>query len=136
MANPGIANLRVPTSAQAREYGRLGGLASAEAKRRRKAVREDLFELLEIPLSDTPLEEVASFKEFGKKNVTLQQAMIMKQIYKALVDGDTTAFRELMRMAGASEESVNLNVNGAVAVENPYAGLTEEQLLKLIAADE
>lgn len=40
-------NLRVPTSEEAREMGRKGGLASAEARRKRKTLREELLALLE-----------------------------------------------------------------------------------------
>lgn len=40
-------NLKVPTSDQAREYGRKGGIASAEAKKKRKTLREELLLLLE-----------------------------------------------------------------------------------------
>ena len=39
-------NLRVPTSEEAREMGRKGGKASAEARARRKTLREELLVLL------------------------------------------------------------------------------------------
>ena len=43
----GIANLRPPsTSAQAREWGRLGGIASGEARRKRASLRDELVALL------------------------------------------------------------------------------------------
>lgn len=39
-------NLRVPTSEQARKNGRKGGKASAEARKRRKTLKEELLLLL------------------------------------------------------------------------------------------
>ena len=40
-------NLRVPTSEQAREYGRRGGKASQKKRKERKALREQLLAILE-----------------------------------------------------------------------------------------
>lgn len=40
-------NLRTPSSSEAREIGRKGGLASAEARKRRKTLKEELLLLLE-----------------------------------------------------------------------------------------
>lgn len=41
MAN--VQNLKTPTSKQAREYGRKGGIASAKAKKKRKEFKEALL---------------------------------------------------------------------------------------------
>lgn len=40
-------NLRVPTSEEARKIGRKGGLASAESRRKRKTLKEELLLMLE-----------------------------------------------------------------------------------------
>ena len=40
-------NLKTPTSEQAREYGRKGGLKRAENEKKRKTLREELLALLE-----------------------------------------------------------------------------------------
>lgn len=42
----GKDNLRVPTSEQAREYGRRGGIKSAEARAKRKTLKQELQYLL------------------------------------------------------------------------------------------
>lgn len=44
MAN--LQNLRTPTSEEARELGRKGGLASAAARKKRKTLREELLSML------------------------------------------------------------------------------------------
>lgn len=46
MAN--IENLRIPTSEEAREIGRKGGIASGEARREKKAMRQVLQECLNM----------------------------------------------------------------------------------------
>lgn len=46
MAN--IENLKVPTSEEARENGRKGGIASGKARREKKTMRETLEMLLEM----------------------------------------------------------------------------------------
>ena len=47
-------NLKVPTSEQAREYGRKGGKASGEARRRKKELKELLEIALSQPCKDNP----------------------------------------------------------------------------------
>lgn len=45
-------NLKVPSSEEARKYGSKGGKASAEARKRRKTMREALSMILELPASN------------------------------------------------------------------------------------
>jgi len=47
MANDG--NLRAPTTEEARERGRKGGIASGESRRRKREIREMLEEYLAMP---------------------------------------------------------------------------------------
>lgn len=87
---------------KAAENGRKGGIASGVAKRKKKAMREVLEELLALPLNDldTP-EKVKSFLDFGKnKNVTIEQAVLMAQIVKAITKGDTKAAAFIRDTAG------------------------------------
>jgi hypothetical protein len=81
------------TPEQRRENGRKGGIASGEAKRRKKAMRERLEVLLELPLKEGRSADLDSIKNFAAlkgKNITVQDAMMLAQIQKAL-KGDTTA---------------------------------------------
>lgn len=129
-------NLRVPTSEEARRNGRKGGLASAASRRRKKELQERIQLYLSLPINDAdPIEDVKSFKDFGKKNTTLMDGVIMKQVYKAFVNGDTKAFESLCRMGGMLEENVAVQVAGSIDVTNPYAGLSEEELRKLAQDD-
>ena len=56
MPNP--ENLRVPSSSEARKNGSAGGRASGEARRRKRAMREVLDDLLQMPLKRGELKNV------------------------------------------------------------------------------
>ena len=76
-----------------REMGRKGGIASGEAKRAKKAMKECLEVLLEMTLKSgrgVDIETVKNFASLKCKNITVQDAMMIAQIQKAL-KGDTNA---------------------------------------------
>lgn len=100
-----------------REVGRKGGIASGEAKRRKKAMREILEVLLEMPLNDNKCHDVEDIKAFGKlrdKNVSVQTAMMIKQVQKAL-KGDLAA-AEFIRDTSGQKPKDNVNIGGALPV--------------------
>lgn len=81
------------TPEQRRENGKKGGIASGEAKRRKKAMRERLEVLLDLPLKSGKRADLDSIKNFAAlkgMNITVQDAVMLAQIQKAL-KGDTTA---------------------------------------------
>lgn len=107
---PNLENLKVPTSEEARRNGAAGGRASGEARRRRKAMREVLDELLSMPLRKGALKEIESLADLagpngkinllnGKVNVTVEQAMLLAQILQA-INGNTKAATFLRDTAG------------------------------------
>lgn len=107
---PNLENLKVPTSEEARKNGAAGGRASGEARRRRKAMREVLDELLELPLRKGVIKELQSLADLagpngkinllnGKVNVTVEQAVLLAQILQA-INGNTKAATFLRDTAG------------------------------------
>ena len=112
----GIDNLRTPTTEEARERGKKGGIASGKARRKRKALQETLNELFSMPIKDGKLNNLESIKSLAGikgKNITVQEATVLAQIQKAL-KGDTRAAMLLIEMLGkdtagnaAQEESHN-----------------------------
>ena len=107
---PNLENLKVPTSEEARRNGAAGGRASGEARRRRKAMREVLDELLELPLRKGVIKELQSLADLagpngkinllnGKVNVTVAQAVLLAQILQA-INGNTKAATFLRDTAG------------------------------------
>ena len=80
-------NLRVPTSSEARENGKKGGIASAESRKRKKLLRECIDELLA--------------KEYTSEGKTLtgSEALAVTLMKKAM-KGDVKAFEVLRDTAG------------------------------------
>lgn len=89
----GIENLKTPTTAEARQRGSLGGIASGKARRERKAMKETLETLLSMPLKngqEADLDEIQSLAATKGKNISVQEAIMLAQIQKAM-KGDTKA---------------------------------------------
>lgn len=115
MAKNEFANM---TPEQRRENGRKGGIASGEAKRKKKAMRERLEILLELPLKagkGVDLEVIKNFAALKGKNITVQDAMMIAQIQKAL-KGDTNAAAFVRDTAGENpsvkvEADVDMDLN-------------------------
>lgn len=81
------------SESERRECGRKGGIASGEAKRRKKAMRERLNILLEMALKGgrkNDLEAIKNFSDLKGANVSVSDAILIAQIQKAM-KGDTTA---------------------------------------------
>lgn len=86
----------------AKELGRLGGIKSGESKRRKKEMREAVNILLDMPLKSGRIfdvEEVKSLANLKGKNLTVEQAMLVVQVQKAL-RGDTNALLFLRDTSG------------------------------------
>lgn len=106
------------TPEQRRENGRKGGIASGEAKRKKKAMRERLEILLELPMRSgkgADLENIKNFAALKGKNITVQDAMMIAQIQKAL-KGDTTAAAFVRDTAGENpsvkvESDIDMELN-------------------------
>ena len=115
MAKNEFANM---TPEERRENGRKGGIASGEAKRKKKAMRERLEILLELPIRSgkgADLEAIKNFAALKGKNITVQDAMMIAQIQKAL-KGDTTAAAFVRDTAGENpsvkvEADVDMDLN-------------------------
>ena len=106
------------TPEERRELGRKGGIASGEAKRKKKAMRERLEILLDLPLKsgkEYDLDAIKNFAALKGKNITVQDAMMIAQIQKAL-KGDTTAAAFVRDTAGENpavkvEADVDMDLN-------------------------
>lgn len=115
MAKNEFANM---TPEERRENGRKGGIASGEAKRKKKAMRERLEILLELPIRSgkgADLDSIKNFAALKGKNITVQDAMMIAQIQKAL-KGDTTAAAFVRDTAGENpavkvEADVDMDLN-------------------------
>lgn len=82
MPKNGIDNLKPPrTKDEARERGQNGGKASGEARRRKKALKEEFEILLSMPLADKALQD--NLSALGVKvngSMTIQTALTAAMI--------------------------------------------------------
>lgn len=85
-----------PTEKQ-REIRRLGGIASGEARRRKKQISELTAQMLECALRDgKPIRKLCP--DLGDDDLTVSAAMVAGQIQSA-IKGNTSAFIELTKQA-------------------------------------
>lgn len=110
-----------------------GGKKSGEARRRKKTMRENLEILLSMPLNTgkvADIEKGKNLKEFAGQNITVEQAIILAQVKRAM-KGDQYAFEMIRDLIG--EKPVNKSeVNATVQNNNPFEGLSTDELKKLI----
>ena len=115
---------------QAVECGRKGGIASGEAKRRKRDAKEIIEIFLSMNINNgkkADIEGIKNFMDMQGKNITVEEAMHLKMVQKAL-KGDLNAYNMALSIIGdkpAEKVKVEANVN-------PMAELTTEELRKLI----
>lgn len=81
------------------ENGRKGGKASGKARREKKEMRERIRTILEMGITDGRIQDFKSFKDVANKNISIQDAILIAQVKKAL-KGDTRAVEFLRDTAG------------------------------------
>lgn len=121
----------VKSKNEARERGRAGGIASGKARREKRLMRETLDILLSMSMKNGKYADVDSIRSFAAlkgKNISVQEAILIAQVQKAM-KGDTRA-AEYIRDTIGQKPVDNVVIDGEV--NNPMAGLTTEELKKLI----
>ena len=122
------------TPEQRAENGRKGALKAIETKRKRKAMKETLEVLLDMPMKRGKVytaEEIKSFADLKGKNITIDQAMMICLVQKAL-KGDLSAIAMVRDTIGEKPaEKVE-----ATVTKNPFDELTADELRDLIAKGE
>lgn len=109
MARPGQNNL-IPqserTKEEQREIARMGGIASGEARRKKKTLREAAEAIFSANLTD---EEIEKYRAKGYEVETLLDAVIVGQVQSAR-KGNSQAFANFMRLFGEGVENINLSI--------------------------
>lgn len=109
-------NLKRPTAEEAREKGRRGGKASGEAKRRRKALKESMEILLNMPPNDK--DKTALIKTGFSEEEINNSLLLVVGLFSRAKRGDVQAFKELRTLIGEDGES-NVNLKIVHAVPRP-----------------
>ena len=105
------------TPEELKENGRKGGIASGIAKRRKAEMKKTLELLLTMPLQNKKcheVEDIQSFAQIKGKNLTVEAAMMVRQVQRALA-GDL-ASAEFIRDTSGQKPTNDLNVTGALPV--------------------
>lgn len=119
------------TPSELREQTRKGGIASGKARREKKAMKDTLTDLLSMPLESgksVDIEDIKNLAALNGKNITVQEAIMLAQIQKAL-EGDTKA-AEYIRDTSGQKLKDAIELSGGI--NNPFAGMTTEELRKLV----
>ena len=122
------------TKAEQREIAKKGGIASGKARKEKKAMKDTLETLLKMPLEAgraVDLEGIKSIAAIKGKNITVQEAIMLAQIKKA-IKGDTKA-AEYIRDTSGNKLKEGVEISGGI--NNPFAGLSTDELRKLIGDD-
>ena len=115
------------------EIARMGGKASVIAKREKKRSKEILDIFLSMPLKKrktVDIEGIQAYEALKGKNITVNEAIQLKQIQRAL-NGDLSSAIYIRDTIGEKPtEKVEAKVN------DPFADLTTEELRKIIDNEE
>ena len=104
-------NLRVPSTNEARKIGSKGGVASGEARKRKKTFQELIKWALCLPLQTGDADEIESMADVEGKNMTAEQAIVIAQVMKAM--GGDTRSAEWIVANMPKETMVDTSVNDA-----------------------
>ena len=121
-------NLRPPTSEEARERGRKGGKASAKKRQQNKTFKEIINKFLNGQVSDESLKQQMIEYGFADKEVSNKSCAVFA-LWKEAIKGNTKAF-ELLRDTIGEKPQDKLNISGEV--NNPFSGMTTEELRKIL----
>lgn len=105
------------TTEERRQLAKKAGKASGKARREKKAMKENLQTILAMTLKSGKLADIDSVQNFAAlagKNITVQDAILIKQTQKAMM-GDTKAAEFVRDLSGNKPENT-LNIDGKIPV--------------------
>lgn len=124
MARGHKQTLKVYTSEEARFYGAMGGKASADARRRKKSLKELTQALLEMkPHELVSRKAMQLFPGVEPEDLTNGMALAMSMFNKAVVDGDVKAAQFVRDTAGEMPEQV---ISGNLGHSTVFVTETEQ----------
>lgn len=104
------------TPSELREITQKGGKASGESRRKKKALRETMEEMLKVALKDEKLLETYGKLGFAQKGMTMQDAITAAMIHQA-AKGNVKAFTAIKDTIAPTKEDeasgtgVNVQIN-------------------------
>lgn len=124
-------NLRPPTTIEARERGKKGGKASGEARRKRKAMKDQINLLLSLPFPDVKDKNGKQLKGFFKQlgiddeNIDNQMAMLVA-VYKTALSGGKNQIQAVQFLRDTAGEKPVDKVENKITKTNKLDGILEQ----------
>ena len=116
MGKINMENLRTPSTEEARAMQLKSAQKRSENIKKRKSMKETLELFLSLPLDEGKeydTEKLQSFASLKGKNITVNEAILIKQVQKAL-KGDNNAINFVRDLV--EPKTNNLNITGELPV--------------------
>ena len=114
---PGFKTFAEMEPEQRREMGRIGGIKSGEAKRRKKAMKEALAVLLEMPMKKGKIVDTEAIKNFAAlrgRNISVNDAILIAQVQRALQGNVQSA--EFIRDTSGQKPVEDISLSGSIGM--------------------
>lgn len=112
------------TPSERRESARKAGKASAEARRKKKSMREKMKLLLSLPACDSDMSELEAL------GIPIEESdnemVILKGLFLKAADGDVSAVREIRNILGKDNSSEELALKRKELKLKEQAAKTQE----------
>lgn len=113
---------------------RRAGKASGKARRKKKAMKDAINMLLSLPLKDEKAKAYLEYLGFEEEDMDNQLGLVISMYKEAVAKGNVQAANWIRDTAGDKPmEKVQNNVNANI--NNPFNGLTTEELKEMIKND-
>ena len=103
-------NLRTPTTNEAREIGRKGGIASGQARREKKTIQKILADLLDGQIKDNPQFAKLASKMGVESDKSVKDIFTMVCLLNSVKSGNLGDLERLSKLLG--EDNVKEHNNG------------------------
>lgn len=111
---PNEKNLKRLSPSEARKNGRKGGKASAESRRQRKTLKENMNLLLDLEVTGT--RDFNKLTAMGIPVEEIDNAMLLTAaMFKKAASGDVAAYKEIRDLIGEGSESENGDLMDLIA---------------------
>lgn len=103
-------NLRTPTTNEAREIGRKGGIASGQARREKKTIQKILSDLLDSEIKDSPQFAKLASKMGVERDKTVKDIFTYICVLNSVKSGNLGDLERLSKLLG--EDNAKEHNNG------------------------
>ena len=103
-------NLRTPTTNEAREIGRKGGIASGQARREKKTIQKILADLLDSEIKDSPQFAKLASKMGVESDKSIKDIFTMVCLLNSVKSGNLGDLERLSKLLGEDKQNENADV--------------------------